>query len=160
MSYHLSSADFTAVSSWPHPDAWVPGYIHQMHQSLELFKAENGSKAENGCAASLAALADVFKNSASTLNCAAPPQGQHKFCSGQRGILRGLKNNRELNGCIAVVKSAADAEDGDGRLEVYMKGGSRQAARNNKLFSKVISLSALMQSAGEKRYELSPQICD
>jgi hypothetical protein len=162
MTCHHSSADFTAVSSWPHPDAFVPGYIRQMHQSLELFKAENSSKAENGCAASLAALADVFKNSASTLNCSAPPQGQHKFRSGQRGILRGLKNHPELNGCMAVVKSAADAEDGDGRLEVYMEGGSRQAARNNMSFwySKAIRLRALMQSAGEKRYESSPKICD
>jgi hypothetical protein len=124
MTSHLSSADFRAVASWPHPDSYVPGYTRQMYHILERFKAENGS------AASLAALAELFKNSASTLNCAAPPQGQHKFRTGQRGVLRGLKKNPELNGCIAVVKAVADDEDGDGRLEVYLDPGSRQAKTN------------------------------
>jgi hypothetical protein len=124
MTSHLTSADFRAVAHWAHPDSYAPNYTRQMFHILERFKAENGS------AASLAALADLFKNSASTLNCAAPPQGQHKFRSGQRGVLRGLKKNPELNGCIAVVKTVADDEDGDGRLEVYLDPGSRQAKTN------------------------------
>ena len=65
-----------------HPDTYVPGLIKEMQAAVQIFKSTNGS------IASLATAADVFKRVTSALNRGAPPQGQHNFRVGQRGILQ------------------------------------------------------------------------
>jgi hypothetical protein len=115
----VPDVELSPLSS-PHPDSFVLALTRQLRNCLKLFTAENGS------AASLSAVAEIFKSVSSALNFAAPPPGQHGFRVGQRGILQGLKQLPELNGSIVVVKTAADVKEGDGRLEVYLASGSRK----------------------------------
>ncbi len=77
-----ASGGIGAPLSSLHPDTYVPGLIKEMQAAVQHFKSSNGS------IASLATAADVFKRVTSALNRGAPPQGQHNFRVGQRGVLQ------------------------------------------------------------------------
>jgi tetratricopeptide (TPR) repeat protein len=117
-------APLALLSSWPHPDTFAQDLVQQLRAAVEAFKSDNGSSK------SLTALAKAFKNAGCALDHAAPPPGQHVFLVGERAILQDLKQRADLNGCVAVVKCAADDVEGDGRVEVCAGlGGKKEMLR-------------------------------
>ncbi len=106
--------------SCPHPDSFVPDLLRELRSAVEAFESENGSTA------SLAAVTKAFKSAGCALDRAAPAPGQHEFLVGERVILREPRQRPDLNGCAAVVKTAADAIEGDGRVEVCVGTGSKK----------------------------------
>jgi len=110
------------LSSCPHPDSFVPNLLRELRAAVEAFKTENGS------VKSMIAVQKAFKSAGCALERAAPAPGQHVFLAGERVILQDLKQRSDLNGCTAVVRTEADAIEGDGRVEVCVGTGSKKEA--------------------------------
>jgi tetratricopeptide (TPR) repeat protein len=112
------------LTSCPHPDSFAHDIIRALRAAVDAFKSDApGAKA-------LPAIVKAFKDAASALDYAAPAHGQHVFLAGQRVIVRDLKQRAELNGCVGVVKVAADDVDGDGRADVSVAvGGKKEMLR-------------------------------
>jgi tetratricopeptide (TPR) repeat protein len=112
------------LTSCPHPDCFAQDIVRALRASVDAFKSDApGAKA-------LPAIVKAFKDAASALDLAAPAHGQHLFKPGERIIVRDLKQRADLNGCVGVVKTAADDVDGDGRVDVSVTvGGKKEMLR-------------------------------
>lgn len=110
--------------SCPHPDSFVPDLLQELRSIAETFKSDNTS-----CKV-ITSISKAFQKAETTLNRAAPPQGEHEYQVGERVVLQELKQRVDLNGCVGVVKSAADESEVDGRIEVSVGvGKSKEALR-------------------------------
>lgn len=129
MSSVNASASIPASSddlllSCPHPDSFVPGLLQELRGVAETFKLDNTS-----CKV-IASISKAFQKAETALNRAAPPQGEHEYQVGERVVLQELKQRVDLNGCVGVVKSAADESEVDGRIEVSVGAGkSKESLR-------------------------------
>jgi tetratricopeptide (TPR) repeat protein len=105
------------LSSCPHPDSFVPDLLQELRDAAEALKSDNVSPKV------VAAISKAFQKAESALARAAPPRGEHQFQVGDRVVLRELKQRLDLNGCVAIVRSAADDAEVDGRIEISVGAG-------------------------------------
>jgi tetratricopeptide (TPR) repeat protein len=118
------SAHDALMFSCPHPDSFVPEIVQELRGAADAFKADNASSKY------ITLISKAFQKAGSALDRAAPHQGEPEYRVGERVVLRALKQRLDLNGCIAVVKSAADETEVDGRVEVSVGAGkSKESLR-------------------------------
>ncbi len=77
-------------------------------------------------AQSRTAVIKAFDSAKAALDHAAPAPGQHLLQVGDRVVLQDLMQRTDLNGCVAVVTFAADAEERDGQVEVSVGKGKQK----------------------------------
>ena len=82
---------------------------------------------DSGSSQSLTAVVKAFDSAKAALDHAVPAPGQHELQVGDRVVLQDLRQCADLNACVAVVTTAADAEERDGRVEVSVGKGKQKA---------------------------------
>jgi tetratricopeptide (TPR) repeat protein len=119
----LCSPDALLLSC-PHPHSFVPSLLLELRNATEaVCTASSALNSKSVSVKIIDSLSKVFARATTTLDCAAPPPGQHLYKVGERIILQGLKQRPDLNGCCGVVRSAFDQTDGVDRIEVSVGSG-------------------------------------
>lgn len=117
----MSSSIFSMpaqLASFPHPDSYAQNLSQELRAAVEAFKKDHRGRQP------LAAVAKAFKRATLVIEQSAYLSGKHQFLVGDRVVLCDLKQRQDLNGCVAIVKSEVD--DDDGRIEVCVGTGSKK----------------------------------
>jgi hypothetical protein len=151
LSNSSSSSDASSdvfLSSYPHPDSFEPTLVQKLRSSVHNF--------DSGSAQLLTDVTKTFESAKAALDHAVPAPGQREHQVGDRVcVTQDLRQRDDLNACVAVVTTAADAAEREGRVEVSVRKGRQK----QKLWIKLVNLRLEWHVAADAHADAARRPC-